>query len=312
MVFVKVLKNKAYHKRYQVKFRRRRQCKTDYYARKRLVVQDKNKYNTPKYRLVVRFSNKNVTCQVAYSKWNGDVIVASAESRELGRYGVKFGLTNYAAAYCTGLLVARRILTKLNLADAFVGQEEVDGDLYLEEEAEVSEGEWRRPFSCILDVGLVRTTTGAKVFGALKGAVDGGVHIPHSVDRFPGYEPGEVQVVRTKKGTSVHKTEGELDVEFHRKYIFGGHVADYLREVASNPAGKNQFSAYIKAGIGADDLEEIYSKAHAGIRADPFKGKSKKTYGKGPSYRKRRLTLSERKNRVKQIKASFLQKLAEE
>ena len=34
----------------QVKFRRRREGKTDYFARKRLVVQDKNKYNTPKYR----------------------------------------------------------------------------------------------------------------------------------------------------------------------------------------------------------------------------------------------------------------------
>jgi len=38
--------------------------KTDYYARKRLVTQDKNKYNTPKYRFVVRFSNKDIVCQV--------------------------------------------------------------------------------------------------------------------------------------------------------------------------------------------------------------------------------------------------------
>lgn len=38
--------------------------KTDYYARKRLVTQDKNKYNTPKYRFVVRFTNKDITCQV--------------------------------------------------------------------------------------------------------------------------------------------------------------------------------------------------------------------------------------------------------
>ena len=39
--------------------------KTDYRARKRLVVQDKNKYNTPKYRLVVRFTNTDVICQVS-------------------------------------------------------------------------------------------------------------------------------------------------------------------------------------------------------------------------------------------------------
>ena len=38
--------------------------KTDYFARKRLVTQDKNKYNTPKYRFVVRFTNKDIICQV--------------------------------------------------------------------------------------------------------------------------------------------------------------------------------------------------------------------------------------------------------
>lgn len=62
--FVKNVKNKQYFKRFQVKFKRRREGKTDYYARKRLVVQDKNKYATPKYRLIVRFSNTNITCQV--------------------------------------------------------------------------------------------------------------------------------------------------------------------------------------------------------------------------------------------------------
>lgn len=64
MGFVKVVKNKAYFKRYQVKLKRRREGKTDYYARKRLTVQDKNKYNTPKYRLIVRFTNKDVIAQV--------------------------------------------------------------------------------------------------------------------------------------------------------------------------------------------------------------------------------------------------------
>ncbi len=48
----------------QVKYKRRRVGKTDYRARLRLVTQDKNKYNTPKYRLVVRFTNKDIICQV--------------------------------------------------------------------------------------------------------------------------------------------------------------------------------------------------------------------------------------------------------
>ena len=49
--------------------------KTDYYARKRLIVQEKNKYNTPKYRLVVRISNRNVTTQVNinFSQENMDI-----------------------------------------------------------------------------------------------------------------------------------------------------------------------------------------------------------------------------------------------
>merc|ERR1711955_2983 len=101
-----------------------------YFARKRLVVQDKNKYNTPKYRMIVRSSNTDVTCQIAYARLEGDVVICAAYSHELPRYGVKVGLTNYSAAYCTGLLLARRLLTNLNLGETYEGQTEVDGDEY--------------------------------------------------------------------------------------------------------------------------------------------------------------------------------------
>merc|ERR1712166_716218 len=171
MPFVKVVKSKAYFKRFQVKFRRRREGKTDYYARKRLVVQDKNKYNTPKYRMIVRMSNKDITCQIAYARLEGDRVVAAAYSHELPRYGVKIGLTNYAAAYCTGLLLARRVLKQLNLDGQYEGNDDGPG-----------------AFRACLDVGLARTTTGAKIFGAMKGAADGGLDIPHSEKRFPGYD----------------------------------------------------------------------------------------------------------------------------
>uniref|UniRef100_A0A2K6FTF3 Large ribosomal subunit protein uL18 n=1 Tax=Propithecus coquereli TaxID=379532 RepID=A0A2K6FTF3_PROCO len=99
MGFVKAVKNKAYFKRYQVKFRRRREGKTDYYARKRLVIQDKNKYNTPKYRMIVRVTNRDIICQVAYARIEGDMIVCAAYAHVQPKYGVKVGLTNYAAAY---------------------------------------------------------------------------------------------------------------------------------------------------------------------------------------------------------------------
>jgi len=99
--------------------------KTDYRARRKLTIQAKNKYNTPKYRLVVRFTNKDVICQITYAKLKGDVVLTAAYSHELPRYGLETGLTNYAATYATGLLVARRHLQKLKLDEKYVGKPEV-------------------------------------------------------------------------------------------------------------------------------------------------------------------------------------------
>ena len=131
--------------RYQVKYKRRRQGKTDYYARKRLITQAKNKYAAPKYRLVVRFTNRDIITQIVTSEVTGDKIFAAAYSHELKVYGINHGLTNWAAAYATGLLLARRALKKLELDEDFTGVEEADGEFTLTEAAEV-DGEERRPF----------------------------------------------------------------------------------------------------------------------------------------------------------------------
>jgi len=40
------------------------------------------------------------------------------------------GLTNYAAAYSTGLLVARRLLNGMGLGQDYKGVENVDGELF--------------------------------------------------------------------------------------------------------------------------------------------------------------------------------------
>lgn len=53
------------------------------------------------------------------------MIICAAYAHELPRYGLKVGLTNYSAAYCTGLLLARRLLQKFNLDGVYKGQEEV-------------------------------------------------------------------------------------------------------------------------------------------------------------------------------------------
>ncbi|CAK9174829.1 unnamed protein product [Ilex paraguariensis] len=62
MAFVKAQKTRAYFKRFQVKFKRRTEGKTDYRAGIHLINQDNNKYNTPKYRFVVRLVSFTYTC----------------------------------------------------------------------------------------------------------------------------------------------------------------------------------------------------------------------------------------------------------
>jgi large subunit ribosomal protein L5e len=274
-----------------VKFRRRRQGKTDYYARKRLVVQDKNKYNTPKYRLIVRYTNKDIVAQIASSKIEGDYILAAAYAHELPRYGVKVGLTNYSAGYCTGLLLARRLLTKLNLAEAYQGHVEVTGEDYNVEEQESGP----KPFRAFLDIGLARTTTGARVFSVLKGAVDGGLSIPHSVRRLAGYD----------------EEKKNLNAETLRKYIFGGHVADYMSYLEEEDADayKRQFAGFIKIGVASDGVEGMYKKAHAAIRKDPaHKASTKPAPKEHKRYNRAALTNSQRKDRVRQKQAAFLKK----
>lgn len=63
----------------------------------------------------------------------------------------------------------------MGLDTLYAGNTEVTGDEYTVEELDDGPG----AFKCYLDTGLMRTTTGARVFGAMKGAVDGGLDIPH-------------------------------------------------------------------------------------------------------------------------------------
>jgi len=286
MGYVKVLKTSAYHKRYLVKYRRRREGKTDYQARKRLVVQDKNKFNTPKYRMVVRCTNKDIICQIVHSKITGDITLCAAYSHELPKYEVEVGLTNYPACYCTGLLCARRLLKKLGMDEDYTGQDEVDGEMY-----EVEQEGDKRPFTCVLDVGLTRTTTGAKVFGALKGAVDGGLLIPHSEKRFPGYD---------REGK-------EFDAETHKKYIFGGHVAEYMELLEEEDPDRyaSQFAKFIEKEIEGDSLEEMYQGAHEKIREDPEHEPTEKQDEYEQVNAQPRLTHAQRKSKIKAKKLAM-------
>jgi len=214
-------------------------------------MQDKNKYKAAKYRLVVRFTNTDVICQIFSSDLTHDVCLGSAYSHELKRYGITLGLTNYAAAYATGLLLARRINKKFNLK--YEGHKELTG-----EDFNVEADDGPAPFKAYLDVGLKRTTTGCRVFAALKGACDGGLDIPHNDRRFPGTTKSE-------------DNEVTADPAIVKKYVFGGHVAEYMTKLKEDDeeAYNARFKRYIAAKITPDKLAKLYKDAHTAIRKDP-------------------------------------------
>lgn len=63
-----------------------------------------------------------------------------------------------------------------------------------------------------------------------------------SVKRFPGYSADSKS----------------YDADVHREHIFGGHVANYMRQLQEEDeeAYQKQFSKYIKLGITADDVSK--------------------------------------------------------
>jgi len=244
-----------------------------------------------------------VICQIAYALVDGDRILAQATSKELGRYGLNVGLKNYAAAYCTGLLVARRLLQKLGLDDIYEGNTDVDGEIVSTEYdnkkffvEEVDDDKY--PFRCFLDVGCKATTTGNRIFGALKGAADGGLDIPHSEKRFPGYD----------------RDAKEYDAEMHKERIFGGHVGEYMEylDEEDNQKYQEHFRLYLENDLDADALEELYESVHEKIREDPSPSE-KKSFSPDKSFkRKAKITYDERKARVQAKKDAKIAELEAE
>jgi large subunit ribosomal protein L5e len=252
-----------------------------------LITQDKTKFAAPKYRFVVRITNRDVITQVVSSKIIGDQVLCAAYSHELPRYGLKIGLTNYAAAYATGLLLARRLLQKIGLDKKYVGVTASDGGKFL-----VQHSGGARPFRANADVGLARTTTGARIFGAIKGACDGGLYIPHTNTRFPGY----------------NKEAEEVDCEVHRQRIYGIHVANYMKLLKESDEQKyqKQFSRFIKEGVTSEKVEDLYKKVHAAIRANPAAVKKQRTGAKPKRYQAKKMDNKTRKERATSKKARIL------
>ena len=136
--------------RYRVPFRRRREGKTNYHVRYKLIL-------SKKPRVVVRKSNASTTLQLVMAEQTGDKTLLTVNSRQLQDFGYTFSKSNLPAAYLTGLLFGKKMLA--------LG---------------IGEG--------IADIGLHASTKGNRIYAAVKGVVDAGVDVPHSPEIFPAEE----------------------------------------------------------------------------------------------------------------------------
>jgi large subunit ribosomal protein L18 len=191
--------------RYSLPYRRRREGKTDYKLRRALV-------KSGKPRAVVRLTNKYVTVQITDATLNGDIVRASASSKELPSLGWKGGLGNLPAAYLTGAVAARRAIAN--------GIKEA-----------------------ILDIGLKGATKGSKLFAAMKGLADSGLTIPHSPERLPPME----RIGGNHIATYAKKLAGEHDLYKKRFSAYlkrglkpeelSGHFEEIRKAVSTAPVG---------------------------------------------------------------------------
>ena len=136
---------------YRVRFGRKREAKTNYYLRRKLL-------ESPDPRLIIRISNKHVITQVITAHLKGDRTITTATTTQLVRdYDWKAGTRNLPAAYLTGLLVGIKAQQK-NIRQVN------------------------------LDVGFQSVVYGNLLFSTLKGVVDSGLQIPHNEIVFPSNE----------------------------------------------------------------------------------------------------------------------------
>lgn len=245
-----------------------------------MIRQDSNAAGSVKHRLVVRITGSKVICQIVGAYMDGDRVMVQADSSELVRYGVSFGLTNYSAAYATGFLIGRRALAALSL-DKVYAPKEASGEYSITEDVD---GEKKAP-RVFLDIGLARSSKGARVFGAMKGASDAGLSIPHSEVKFYGY-----------------KGNGKFDAQELHDRIFGHNISEYMKQLQESDAEKYkvQFSGYIKKGITPEQIPQIYKDALDRIASDPSREQREaRDYSGLKKYKQARLTYEERKERVR-------------
>lgn len=135
---------------FTVKYRRRREGKTNYKKRLELLKGRKD-------RLVIRKTNTQVILQIVRYSPDGDKVLVTVNSKELAGKGWKHSFKNTPAVYLAGMLVARKAKEKK------IG-------------------------SAIVDLGLHTPLKGSRLYAAVKGAVDAGLKIPVSEEVYPSEE----------------------------------------------------------------------------------------------------------------------------
>ncbi|MCK4937007.1 MAG: 50S ribosomal protein L18 [Methanosarcinales archaeon] len=151
--------------RYKVAFRRRREGRTDYHQRLKLLV-------SKQARVVARRSLKHMRLQLVVPKPEGDQTLVHADSTELGSYGYTGPTGNTPSAYLTGLLFGYKA-QKAGCENA------------------------------VLDMGLQVSSKGSRIYAALKGIVDSGLDVPHDPEIFPGEPKIRGEEIKEYTGTDI-------------------------------------------------------------------------------------------------------------
>ena len=159
-------------------YRRKREQKTDYKQRLKLLV-------SRKPRLVVRFTNQRIIAQVISFDTKGDRMITAIDSFALKDLGWNYSYKNYPAAYLTGLLIGKKTLES--------GCEQV-----------------------VLDVGFKQVLKKNKVYAFLKGVVDSGLDIPHSED--DDVFPTEEQISGKQIVDYAHGLKSKHETAYNSKF----------------------------------------------------------------------------------------------
>jgi large subunit ribosomal protein L18 len=185
-------------RRYKVAFRRRREGKTNYTLRRRLVLSGKP-------RVVVRRTNTQTSVQLVNSEATGDKTLSNTTSKNVVDLGWQGNTNNIPTAYLTGYYFGKKAL--LNKV--------VDKDQTL-----------------VLDIGLTRKFYGGKLFATLKGAVDAGLNITFGDDKiFPSKERIRGEHIANYEKTL--KDSEEKDHRFSKMGIKPNQIPKHFDEIKS-------------------------------------------------------------------------------